>query len=56
MQCQYEERIIAYIDILGFKDAVNKSETDQEEIENICEMLDVIKRFSRIKLYSIMNQ
>lgn len=36
---RYEEKVLAYIDILGFKNAVGKTmENNGKEIENICEI------------------
>ncbi|MEX2595207.1 MAG: hypothetical protein WD426_20750 [Anditalea sp.] len=39
----YERKIIAFIDILGFKDIVMQSETDSSKIELIYSVLDYLK-------------
>lgn len=39
----YEERIIAFIDILGFKEIVKQSELDSSKIELIYSVLDYLK-------------
>ena len=41
----YEERVVAYIDILGFKSAIEKSNDDEKEFNRILGTLNEIKRF-----------
>ena len=40
---EYENRIIAFIDILGFKDIIAKSENDSNKLKVILDSLDVFK-------------
>src|ERR1017187_1083412 len=40
---KYEQRIVAFIDILGFKNAIEKSNTDDEEYERILRTLKKLK-------------
>ncbi len=42
---EYEKRIIAFIDILGFKVAVEESEGNEEGFANILETLTTLKNF-----------
>jgi|ERR1035437_412567 hypothetical protein len=39
----YDKRIVVFIDILGFKDAIEKSNTDEKEFERINETLKKLK-------------
>ena len=41
----YDNRVVAFIDILGFKEAVKKSNTDIKEFERIIKTLDELKTF-----------
>ena len=36
---EYEERVVAYIDILGFKESIKKSNDDKNELKNIFKTL-----------------
>lgn len=40
---QYEERLVAFLDILGFKKIIKKTETETKEFENLISLLRRIK-------------
>lgn len=42
-QIKYERRIVAFIDILGFKEIVKQSEQDTTKIELLYSVLDFLK-------------
>ncbi len=44
---QYENRLIAYIDILGFKEIIKQSETDNSKLKLIHESLNFLKGFEK---------
>ncbi len=41
----YEQRLVAFIDILGFKDIVKKSEVDDRLLDYILEAMSFLKSF-----------
>ncbi|MEP3228086.1 MAG: hypothetical protein ABJN61_11645 [Flavobacteriaceae bacterium] len=41
---QYENRIVAFIDILGFKEIIKKSENDSEQLQTVYEALGFLKK------------
>jgi hypothetical protein len=41
----YERRVVAFIDILGFKNSVDKSNGDEQEFERILQTLTELKEF-----------
>lgn len=41
---QYEDRIVCFIDILGFKDHIKKSDTDIKKVQAIADALHAIRR------------
>ena len=43
----YEDRYIVFIDILGFKDMINKSNNDNKKAEEILENLKYIERIKK---------
>lgn len=47
MNTVYEDRYIVFIDILGFKDIVNKSNNDNKKAEEILENLKSIERIKK---------
>lgn len=40
---QYEERLVAFLDILGFKEIIKKTESETTELENLISLLRRIK-------------
>lgn len=40
---QYEERLVAFLDILGFKEIIKKTESETKELENLISLLRRIK-------------
>ncbi len=46
---RYEQRVVAFIDILGFKNLVNKSESDNSKAINIETILDILNSFKEEK-------
>ncbi|WP_324278722.1 hypothetical protein [Fusobacterium polymorphum] len=47
MNTVYKDRYIVFIDILGFKDIVNKSNNDNKKAEEILENLKYIERIKK---------
>lgn len=45
---EYEKRIVVFMDILGFRDHVKKSETDRERIKRIARAIETIHAHTRI--------
>lgn len=45
---QYEERVVAFIDILGFSNMVNESENDQEILRIIITALSKIREIKKM--------
>ncbi|MBI2284773.1 MAG: hypothetical protein HYU71_13755 [Bacteroidetes bacterium] len=41
----YEKRVVAFIDILGFKNSIEKSNLDEDEFERILQTLTELKQF-----------
>lgn len=50
---KYEKRLVAFIDILGFKEIVKQSEKDISKIELIYSVLDYLKigKFQKNGIY-----
>ena len=42
-EIKYEERIIAFVDILGFKNIIKESETNDQKLKTIYQALDFLK-------------
>jgi hypothetical protein len=58
----YEKRVVAFIDILGFKNSVDKSNKDEKEYERILQTLKDLKEFfvnpkddSKLKVDKALN-
>ncbi|MFA5196360.1 MAG: hypothetical protein WC401_11235, partial [Bacteroidales bacterium] len=49
----YERRLIAFIDILGFKDIVKQSETDSTKIELIYSVLEYLKDWEKTEKWDL---
>lgn len=49
----YERRLIAFIDILGFKDIVKQSETDSSKIELIYSVLEYLKDWEKTEKWDL---
>lgn len=49
----YERRLIAFIDILGFKDIVKQSETDFTKIELIYSVLEYLKDWEKTEKWDL---
>ncbi|RZJ92499.1 MAG: hypothetical protein EOO20_01570 [Chryseobacterium sp.] len=52
-QLKYEKRIVAFIDILGFKEIVKQSEFDVAKIELLHEVLDYLKGWEVPKMWGL---
>ncbi|BFG69813.1 hypothetical protein KACHI17_06940 [Sediminibacterium sp. KACHI17] len=50
---KYERRLIAFIDILGFKDIVKQSETDSSKIELIYLVLEYLKDWEKTEKWDL---
>lgn len=50
---KYERRLIAFIDILGFKDIVKQSETDTSKIELIYPVLEYLKDWEKTEKWDL---
>jgi hypothetical protein len=50
---EYQERVVAFIDILGFKDIIRKSEKDIEKLVTINRVLSYLKNHENKKLWGI---
>ena len=50
---KYERRLIAFIDILGFKDIVKQSETDTSKIELIYSVLEYLKDWEKTEKWDL---
>ena len=44
-EVKYEERIVAFIDILGFKEIIKQSEKDSSKVELIYSVLEFLKNW-----------
>lgn len=49
---KYENRLIAFIDILGFKEIVRSSEKDDSKIEFLYSVLDYLKSWETSESWS----
>lgn len=52
-ELKYERRLIAFIDILGFKDIVKQSETDTSKIELIYSVLEYVKDWEKTEKWDL---
>lgn len=52
-ELKYERRLIAFIDILGFKDIVKQSETDTSKIELIYSVLEYLKDWEKTEKWDL---
>jgi hypothetical protein len=49
MKYNYEERIVVFIDILGFSNIIKTSMTNQEDLDNLIDSLKYITDFFKAK-------
>lgn len=52
-ELKYERRLIAFIDILGFKEIVKQSETDTSKIELIYSVLEYLKNWEKAEKWDL---
>jgi len=50
---KYEQRLVAFIDILGFKEIVKQSENDQSKIELIYSVLNYLKNWETSEVWDL---
>jgi len=53
MNINYENRIVAFLDILGFRSLINDSENDQSKIITIYKALEYLKTYEKPKEWSL---